>query len=61
MARSFNTTVKYKRNRMTVIKSGTKAVRQDRTKVIATEVSEYHDMVQDSERRAMAYGYGGAA
>ena len=51
MARSFNTTVKYKRNRETIIRDANKAVRQDRTRIIRTEVSDYHDQVQDSERR----------
>lgn len=55
MARSYNTTVKYKRNRETIIRDAHKAVRQDRTKVITTEVNEYHASVSDSERRENYY------
>ncbi|QWT56550.1 hypothetical protein [Xanthomonas phage SB1] len=56
MARSFNTTVKYKRNRETIVVDARKAVRRDRTKIITTEVNEYHESVSNSERRDYFYG-----
>ncbi|UNY50173.1 hypothetical protein [Stenotrophomonas phage vB_SmeS_BUCT700] len=56
MARSFNTTVKYKRNRETIVVDARKAVRRDRTKIITTEVNDYHDSVQCSERRDIGIG-----
>ncbi|WKC56446.1 hypothetical protein [Stenotrophomonas phage c9-N] len=56
MARSFNTTVKYKRNRETIVVDARKAVRRDRTKIITTEVNEYHESVANAERRDYFYG-----
>lgn len=66
MARTYRTTVKYKRNRETVIESAVKASRRDRTQVIETEISEYHDSVANAERReartcSISMGYGTSA
>lgn len=55
MARSFNTTVKYKRNRETIVVDARKAVRRDRTKIITTEVNEYHESVSNADRRDWRY------
>ncbi|WWO60331.1 hypothetical protein [Stenotrophomonas phage SB2] len=57
MARSFTTTVKYKRNRETVIRDAHKAVRQDRTRTIITEVNDYHDSVANADRREVGHEY----
>ncbi|WPK42313.1 hypothetical protein [Stenotrophomonas phage StenM_174] len=57
MARSFTTTVKYKRNRETVIRDAHKAVRQDRTKIITTEVNDYHDSIANADRREARHEY----
>lgn len=57
MARSFTTTVKYKRNRETVIRDAHKAVRQDRTRIITTEVNDYHDSVANADRREVRHEY----